>query len=275
MKSPWAVVLGYSSGAGAAIAEALARDPGYDVFGVHRGNHPELAAEVCGRVREHGHSVHERRADAGTHRGAAEGCAELLEVAGPGSVAFFVHALANASLGPLTDPSGKHLDAEQISRTFDGMAHSFVYWVQEMLARELLAPGARILGLTNNATVSVVGHLPAIAASKAALEIYVRHLAHELGPSGYLVSLLRFGAVETAALRKVFPDASWRHMVEVHERISPRRRMTDITEVARFASYLTREEAAPFHGATIDFTGGEAISFYHHLLQTERPPTDR
>ena len=38
-RGSWCVVLGTSIGTGAAVARALARDPGLDVFGVHRGNH--------------------------------------------------------------------------------------------------------------------------------------------------------------------------------------------------------------------------------------------
>ena len=51
----WAVILGCSSGTGAAIARQLAVDPGLNLFGVHRGKHPdgaiavERAAEAAGR----------------------------------------------------------------------------------------------------------------------------------------------------------------------------------------------------------------------------------
>src|SRR5262249_19039103 len=47
----WALVLGASTGTGAAVARALARDPGLHVFGVHRGHYPDdaraLEADVC------------------------------------------------------------------------------------------------------------------------------------------------------------------------------------------------------------------------------------
>ena len=39
----WAVILGASSGSGAAIARAVAQDPGLNIFGVHRGNYPDMA----------------------------------------------------------------------------------------------------------------------------------------------------------------------------------------------------------------------------------------
>src|ERR1044071_8796934 len=42
----WGVILGVSAGTGAAIARAVARDPGLDIYGVHRGKHPAGAAAV-------------------------------------------------------------------------------------------------------------------------------------------------------------------------------------------------------------------------------------
>ena len=65
------------------------------------------------------------------------------------------------------------------------MAHSFVYWVRALVRSRLLAPGAQLLALTNAMNDSSLANLAAIAASKAALETYVRYLAWELGPKGY------------------------------------------------------------------------------------------
>src|SRR4051812_29358285 len=42
----WALILGVSSGTGAAIAEAVARKPGLNVFGVHRGRYMDTAREL-------------------------------------------------------------------------------------------------------------------------------------------------------------------------------------------------------------------------------------
>ena len=73
------------------------------------------------------------------------------------------------------------------------MAHSFIYWVQELVAQDLLAPGAQLLGLSNPIVDQVVSGTVLVAATKAALEIYVRHFARELGPRGYRCNLLKFG----------------------------------------------------------------------------------
>ena len=54
------------------------------------------------------------------------------------------------------------------------MAHSFVYWTQQLVERDLLAPDARLLALTNSLHESLLRQCGMVLASKAALEAYVR-----------------------------------------------------------------------------------------------------
>jgi NAD(P)-dependent dehydrogenase (short-subunit alcohol dehydrogenase family) len=252
----WAVVLGASAGTGAAIVRAVAKDPGLDVFGVHRGRHPDSAAAVERDVTALGRRVHMSVGSASTHDDSVRGADELLRVAGPKSVRLFVHSIANASVGSLVSGDDRQLRRFQLEKTFDSMAHSFVYWVQEMLARDLLAPGAQILGLTNPVVDSLVPELGLIAATKAALEVYVRQLAIELGPRGYRVNLLNFGLVDTPAGRAGFTPEAWAAVVRRGGAATPAGRLCTVEEVARFVSVLAGDAAAWFNGATIDFTGG-------------------
>jgi len=276
---PWAVILGVSSGTGAAVARQVAVDPGFNIFGVHRGRHPELAAEVERDVRATGRRIHVHVGDAGTAEG-ARACAEKLrEVAGPRSVKFFLHSIANASVG--TFASQGKLHPKQFQKTMDSMANSFVYWTQELLEQEppqqklpeLLAPGAHLLGLSNPMVDTVLRNTGLIAASKAALEIYVRHLAHELGPRGHRVNLLKFGAVITPAVETTFGAERVKNLRDVLHRALPARRLSTMEEVARFIGYLAGDSAAWFNGSTIDFTGGEAQGFFDALLYPDPPKT--
>jgi|KBSSwiStaDraftv2_1062776.scaffolds.fasta_scaffold2256325_1 hypothetical protein len=91
----WGVILGVSAGTGAAIARAVARDPGLDIHGVHRGKHPAGAAAVEVDAAAAGARAVIRISDAGTAEGALMGAADLLALAGPRSVRFFVHSIAN------------------------------------------------------------------------------------------------------------------------------------------------------------------------------------
>jgi NAD(P)-dependent dehydrogenase (short-subunit alcohol dehydrogenase family) len=265
----WAVILGASSGTGAAIARVVARRLGLDVFGVHRGHYLEGALALEEEVRRLGRRIHLRVADAGTAEGAAAGVEELLTVAGPRSVRLFVHSIANASLGPLIPSGGQRLEPRQFQKTFDSMAHSFVYWTQELVMRDLLSPGARLLGLSNSSGDVVMQGTAAIAAVKAALGVYVKHLAHELGPLGHRVNLLKFAAVVTPAVLRTFGEERFARLRRVLEGTTPARRMCTLEEVAEFVALLATDSLSWFNGATIDFTGSEFQGVVDVLLGTE------
>lgn len=267
----WAVILGVSEGTGAAIARAVARDPGLDVFGAHRGNHPEAAALLEQEVIAAGRRVVLRAADAGTAEGARRGVEELLAVAGPGSVRLFVHSLASASMGRLAAGAGPRVAPRQVEKTFDVMAHSFLYWTQALVEGGLLGPSARLVGLTNSLDDSMVGGLGLIAAAKGALEAYVRTLALELGPLGHRVNLLKFPTVVTPAVRKVYGDEALGRIIATHQRMIPAGRMCSVEEVARFVTVLAGDAGEWFNGATIDYSGGLTLGLADLLLNPGRP----
>ncbi|MFO7561041.1 MAG: SDR family oxidoreductase [Enhygromyxa sp.] len=265
--SRWALILGATSGAGAAISKALARAPGLDVLGLHRGNHPEGVTEVTAAVEAAGRRIHWMIADAGKPELIADQADTILELIGPGRVQIMVHSIANASVGLLASgPENAWIHPKQVGKTFDSMAHSFVYWTQALLRRRLLAPRARLLALDNAINESLLGNLSVIAASKAALETYVRHLALELGPQGYRVNALKFGTVESAALQWIFPAEVWDRVKAVHDRMFPAGRMNTMEEVAAFVSVLADEPGYWFNSAVIDFTGGQMHSVYQTLM---------
>ena len=261
----WALILGATSGAGAAISKALASDPGLNILGFHRGNHPEGVAEVDAAVAAAGREVDWVVADAGKPEAIAPLADGILARVGAGAIHIMVHSIANASVGYLAS-GDSWIHPKQIDKTFNSMAHSFVFWIQELLRRELLAPGARLLALDNAINESLLGNLSVIAASKAALETYVRHLALELGPRGYRVNALKFGTVESAALQWIFPAEVWERVKAVHDRMFPARRMNTMDEVASFVSVLAGDAGYWFNSAVIDFTGGQMHAAYQTLM---------
>lgn len=265
----WAVVLGTSTGVGAGIARALARDPGYHVFGVHRGHYPADAAALEDDVRALGREAHLLVADAGTADGTMR-CAEALrERVGPGRVAFFVHSISGASLGHFLPTRGDAFHPKQFEKTFNYLAHSFAYWAQALHRLDLLAPGARLLGLTNALHDQILHNTGLVAAAKEALQAYVRYLALELGRLGHRVNLLKFGTVVTPALEVVLGPGAIARMAEVHREMIPAGRMCTVEEVARVVSVLARDEMEWFNGATIDITGGMTQRLFDIVLQPD------
>jgi enoyl-[acyl-carrier protein] reductase III len=95
----------------------------------------------------------------------------------------------SAAVGHFLSTRGDAFQPRQFDRTFNYLAHSFAYWTQTLHELDLLAPHARILGLTNVLQESLLHNCGLIAAAKAALEMYVRLLAMELGPLGHRVNL--------------------------------------------------------------------------------------
>lgn len=263
----WALILGATSGAGAAIAKSLARHNGLDIIGFHRGNHPEGVAEVSAAVEACGRTILWFEADAGKPELIADEVATLHARLGTRSIHIIVHSIANASVGMLASGTpDTWIHPKQIQKTFDSMAHSFVFWTQELLRRNMLGPRARILALDNAINESLLGQLSVIAASKAALETYVRHLALELGPQGYRVNALKFGTVESAALQWIFPAEVWDRVKAVHDRMFPAGRMNTMEEVGEFVAVLAAEPGYWFNSAIIDFTGGQMHAVYQTLM---------
>ncbi len=260
------MVLGVSAGSGRAIARAVARERGLHVFGVHRGHHAADADALATEIAAAGRRTVFRIDDAGNAEAAEQGADQLLATAGPRSVGFFVHSIANASLGRFVAEGEERLVPRQFQKTFESMAHSFVYWTQALVARDLLAPGARLLALTNPLHESMLAHCGLVAASKAALEMYVRYLALELGPRGHRVNLLKFATVITPAVAKVYGEEELARVEAIHRKILPAGRMCTTDEVGRFVSLLLDERTEWMNGATIDFTGGMTQSLLDVLL---------
>jgi NAD(P)-dependent dehydrogenase (short-subunit alcohol dehydrogenase family) len=257
----WAVVLGVTGGTGRAAAVALARDPGLNVFGMHRGHWGDEAKRVEEEVTAAGAKCHVRVADAGAYEHVVEAVEELAQVAGPGSVKVLVHAIANASYGtylPSARWGGKSFRPDQIEKTFASMAHSFVWWAQELSRRGLLAEdGARLIALTNPMVDSIVHGWGLVAATKSALDAYVRHLGFEMGPAGHRVVLVKFGLVETRAVMVAFKPEQWSRIKTGSAAGTPHQRICTVEEVARFLSYLAGPGGEWFNARTIDFTGGQ------------------
>ncbi len=180
-----------------------------------------------------------------------------------------MHSISGASLGRFLPTAPDAFTPRHIEKTFNYLAHSFAYWAQALYALDLLAPGARLLGLTNVLHDSLLNNTGLVAASKAALQMYVRHLAIELGPAGHRVNLLKFGTVATPAVRAVMGPEAMRRLEEVHRAMIPAGRILTGEDVAQFVSILAREETHWLNGATIDYTGGMTLRLLDMVLNPD------
>lgn len=255
----WGLILGASSGFGAASAVELARR-GMNIVGVHLDRKATLPAaeQVLGEVRAQGVQArffNVNAADDDRRREVVEATAEAVGEARP--LRLLLHSLAFGTLKPFIAPTPREaVRRSQLEMTLDVMAHSLVYWTQDLVAKGLIGQGSRVLAMTSSGGTRVMPFYGPVSAAKAALESHIRQLALELGPLGATANAVRAGVTDTPALRAI-PA----HEVIMNEalRRNPGGRLTRPEDVARAIVLLCRPEAQWASGNVIGVDGGEDI----------------
>ena len=260
MSSKWALVLGASSGFGAATSIALAR-AGYGVFGVHfdlRSTLPN-AVRVQDEVKAAGQEAVFFNINAADEKKRAATLDSVREkLGGDGYVHVLLHSLAFGTLLPFIEDDPKaRISHMQMDMTLDVMAHSLVYWSQGMAERRLLGRNSRIFAMTSSGSMRVIAAYGAVSAAKAALESHIRQLAFELAPLGVTANAIRAGVTDTPALRRI-PGGP-----ELHQRAmerNPSGRATTPEDVAKAIAVLASEDLYWMTGNVIGVDGGEELS---------------
>lgn len=262
----WALILGASSGFGAATARALARD-GYGIVGVHLDLRGTIAAadQVRRQIEETGapvafHNVN--AADEDKRHAVIESIRTTFEERRASGadpfVAVFLHSLAfGTTLSYIsTAPDKKEVNQKQIEMTADVMAHSMVYWAKDLFHAGLITEGSRLFAMTSEGAVKVVPTYGPVSAAKAALESHCRQLALELMPFGITVNAIRAGVTDTPALRRI---PGHEELIEVASARNPGGRMTRPEDVAEAICVLASPRLYWMTGNTIGVDGGELM----------------
>ncbi len=257
----WALVLGASSGFGAAASLALAHK-GFHIAGVHldRRNTLFKAEKLVEKIQETGRQAlffNLNASDAAKRAEVIQTCRENIPTGGSSGINLLLHSLAFGTLKPYIhiDPQ-KRIKQADMNMTLDVMAHSLVYWVQDLLDTELLKRGAKIFAMTSAGSHSVWPTYGAISAAKASLEAHVRQLAVELAPSGISVNALQAGVTDTPAARKI-PDSD--RMLSRALELNPGKRLTEPGDVASILCALSSSESNWMTGNVIKIDGGEDL----------------
>jgi NAD(P)-dependent dehydrogenase (short-subunit alcohol dehydrogenase family) len=259
----WALILGASSGFGESAALALA-EAGLDIVGVHldrRATMPNVE-RITTTIRERGREAWFFNVNAADAEKRAEVLDEVLrrfrERGKSEKIRILLHSLAFGTLKPLvSDPPGDQVSNKQMDMTLDVMAHSLVYWVQDVMMRDLFMRHGRVYAMTSTGSAQVWKGYGAVSAAKAALESHIRQLALEIGPRGITANAICAGVTDTPALRKI-PDNN--AMVEVAIRKNPSRRLTRPEDVARALVALAQPCTYWLNGNVLYVDGGEAHS---------------
>ncbi len=257
--SDWALILGASSGFGAAVSKRLA-EAGMNVCGVHLDRKATLpnAEAVKNYITSLGRDVMFFNRNAADDETRGEIIAQLkskLEESGS-FVRVFLHSIAFGSLRPFII-GDQRVTRKQLEMTLDVMANSFVYWVRDLFDSGLLRVGSRIFVMTSIGSRRIWPSYGPVSAAKALVESHVRQMAYELAPYGITVNAICAGVTDTPALRKIPGHENMKAWAEGH---NPSKRLTRPEDIANAIMLLSHPASYWITGNVIFVDGGEAIA---------------
>lgn len=257
----WALVLGASSGFGEACSLALARE-GMNVIGIHLDRRAGMAhvAEIKAKIESFGRKALFFNVNAADEQKRNETLDEVKKAldADGGKIRVLLHSLAFGTLKPYwagEDPNV--INKANLDMTLDVMAHSLVYWTQDVLRRALFSKNARIYGMTSAGNTQVWTGYGAVSAAKTALEAHLRQLAYELAPHGITANAIEAGVTDTPALQKI-PGSD--RMKDAARERNPNKRLTTVEDVANCIVALAMPATQWMTGNVIRVDGGEKIA---------------
>jgi len=255
----WLLVLGASSGFGEAAVREFAA-AGWDVFGVHldRRTGQEHVEQLASEIRAAGAEAHFFNINAADHEKRRAAIAEMETLAAGRPVGVLLHSLAFGALKPfIADEEKEALSPQQMDMTLDVMAHSLVYWSQDLVRSGLLVRGSRVYAMTSAGDRIIWKAYGAVSAAKCALESHIRQLAVELAPLGITANAIKAGVTDTPALRKIPGNVE---IVESARQRNPSGRLTTPEDVARCLVALAAPGTAWLTGTVLQVDGGEDVA---------------
>ena len=183
--------------------------------------------------------------------------ARCSEAASPGTVRVLLHSIAFGSLLPYVSPAQERwASRSQLEMSSDTMAHSLVYWVQDLVRSGVMKSGGRIYAMTSSGGTRAWPSYGPVSGAKALLESHIRQLALELAPFGITANAIRAGVTDTPSLRKI-PGSD--KLIEFATLRNPYHRLTTPRDVARCIAVLAHQDTYWMTGNTIGVDGGEDI----------------
>ena len=254
----WALILGSSSGFGAATCKELA-NKGINIYGIHldRKSNMNSINLLVDELKENNIEVRFNNMSATDEVKRMEVIEELKSF-GNIRIKILMHSLAFGALRPVIDEDKTNvLQPRQVEMTLDVMASSILYWSQALYQNELIKKGSQIFAMTSSGGHRQWKAYGAVSAAKASLESYCRQLAFELSQYGIACNAIQAGVTDTPALRKIPGNEK---MIEHTLNLNPGKRLTIPEDVAKFISLIGLSENSWLTGNTLRLDGGEDIT---------------
>ena len=170
---------------------------------------------------------------------------------------MLLHSIAFGALLPYVSPNEEKIASKaQLEMTSDTMAHSLVYWVQDLAQSGLMTRGGRVFAMTSAGGSRAIPNYGPVSGAKALLESHIRQLALELAPFGITANAIRAGVTDTPSSRKI-PGSE--KLFEFAAMRNPYHRLTTPEDVATCIAVLSHENTYWMTGNTIGVDGGEDI----------------
>ncbi len=253
--SEWVLILGGSTGHGAATAKRLAKD-GYGIIAFHfdRGEAKIIAGETIAEVNETtGGKCHYFNTNAASLETMDKYIPQIKEITGGQPVKLLLHSIA---FGTTTNFFGeKPVTQKQMDMTVHVMGNSLLYWTQKLFAADLLGKGSRVMGLTSEGNYLAMEGYGPVSVAKLAMESIIRQIGWELGQFGITANAVQAGVTPTRALTKI--TDRWEDWVESTKKRNPMKRTTTPEDIAGTISMLLKPEADFINCSIIYCDGGE------------------
>jgi len=252
MKS-WALILGASSGIGAACAKKLA-ESGMNIYGIYLRKPQSVIDELENYIKSQNVEVVFHKMNAMNDEKRLEVVNNLAKL---GYVKTFIHSIAFGTLKPmLSKDDHSTLNQKNIEMTINVMGSSLVYWTQDLYKANLLKQGTQIFSMTSSGGRRQWPSYGAVSMAKATLESASRQLAIELASEGIAVNTIQAGVTDTPALRKIPGNEK---MIEFANKQNPSGRLTLPEDIADYVSLLSMSNNSWLTGNVLRVDGGEDI----------------